>query len=453
VTIEERMQRDLQPLAQQLSKTKGWELGAFLGAGATAATFEVGTPKGLRALKLYSPNFLKGKRGTQVRRRFAMVVDHLTGHSCPYLISVDEGAEFKNTLYMLMHRAPGKCLAKVLKLVPPGNIRAVVRQIATAAKFLEEKGICHRDIKSDNIVITDDFSSAVLLDLGVVRWLDEEGIGTDHEGQLPFVATAQYSSPEYMFRLGRSGPDLWRGLTFYQLGGLLHDLIMKERLFEDVIQRAAENRYLIAYAVATRIPSVINDGSVPLDLVLLAQRALEKDAARRLASIEWADFLGNEENRQNEVILGLRSGQVPSQAPVTSVIPTWIRELEDALDRRLIESGIHCKHDSKVASHDHAFLEFSWTPAVNILPEQTDVVVRIEMVENNSKVILTGSSKLEINREAIERHGPTPLVTLPVQLGEQYPPTLIDQMREGFIALSARVVENYSNSVARRADT
>ncbi len=213
VTNEERMQRELQPLATELCKAKGWELGEFLGAGATAATFEVKTPEGLRALKLYAPKFLGGKRGVQVRRRFEMVVEHLKGHDCQHLIAVYEGAEFKNSLYMLMQRAPGKCLAKVLKSVPPGNIREIVRQIATAAKFLEKKGICHRDIKSDNIVITDDFSSAVLLDLGVVRWLDEDGIGTDQEGQLPFVATAQYSSPEYMFRLNPPGPDLWRGLT------------------------------------------------------------------------------------------------------------------------------------------------------------------------------------------------------------------------------------------------
>jgi eukaryotic-like serine/threonine-protein kinase len=132
------MKRELQPIASRLCKTKGWTLGDFLGAGATAATFEVSTSEGLRALKVYAPNFLKGRGGQQVRRRFSLVVDNLKGHGCPNLIAVDEGGEFKNTLYMLMQRAPGHCLAKVLKSVPPGNIRAIVRQVATAAKFLEE---------------------------------------------------------------------------------------------------------------------------------------------------------------------------------------------------------------------------------------------------------------------------------------------------------------------------
>ncbi len=443
------MHRELQPLARQLCKAKGWELGEFLGAGATAAIFEVKTPEGLRALKLYASKFLSGRRGVQVRRRFDMVVEHLKGHDCPHLIAVHEGAEFKNSLYMLMQRAPGKCLAKVLKSVPPGNIREIVRQIAMAAKFLEKKGICHRDIKSDNIVITDDFSSAVLLDLGVVRWLDEDGIGTDQEGQLPFVATAQYSSPEYMFRLNPPGPDLWRGLTFYQLGGLLHDLIMKERLFADVIQRSSENRYLIAHAVATRIPSILNDGSVPLDLVLLAQRALEKDAAHRLASVEWADFLGIEQSRQNEVILGLRSGKTPARAPLSSAVPSWIRQLEDALDRKLIESGIHCKHDSRIPSSDRASLELSWTPTVEVLPANSEVFVRIGMMEENSRVLVIGSSELRIDQAVAAKHGPIHLITLPAKQGEQYPLILVDHAREGFITLSARVVADYSKTASR----
>lgn len=446
MSSEESLRRELQPLAEQLCKTKGWEVKDFLGAGATAATFEVSTPTGLRALKLYAPHILKGKRGQLVRKRFALVVEYLRDHGCPHLVAVYEGGEFKKTLYMLMQRAPGKCLAKVLKSVPPGNIREIVRQIATAAKFLEEKGVCHRDIKSDNIVISDDFIEAVLLDLGVIRWLDEEGAGTDQEGQLPFIATAQYGSPEYMFRLIEPGPDLWRGLTIYQLGGLLHDLIMKERLFEAIVQRSAENRYLIAHAVAARIPSIVHDGSIPLDLVLLAQRALEKDTARRLASVDWADFLGTDKSRQNEVILGLRSGQTPTRTPTVSVIPDWTRGLEDGLDKKLMESSIHCKHSITILSQNHSVLEFTWTPPVNILPAQSSITVRLELFEENSRIIITGSSELQIDGELALSHGPTPLVTVCAVQGEQYPLILVDHAREGFIALSARVVTDYSTS-------
>lgn len=74
MSTEERLKQELEPIAKRLCKAKGWELKDFLGAGATAATFEVTTSDGLRALKIYAPHFLKGKRGEQVRRRFALVV-------------------------------------------------------------------------------------------------------------------------------------------------------------------------------------------------------------------------------------------------------------------------------------------------------------------------------------------------------------------------------------------
>lgn len=275
---EDEIKSLLEPYGQRLCEDREWALGRFLGAGATAATFEVVTAHGLRALKIYLPSFLEGKRGDQVKKRLSIVLDHLKGHDCPYLVSIFDGGPTSDTVFLLMQRAPGECLGKVLYSVPSENIREIIRQVSVAAHFLEEKGLCHRDIKSDNVVISDDFKHTTLLDLGVVRWLDEEvSGGTDDQGQLPFIATAQYSSPEYMFRLIPSGPELWRGLTYYQLGGLLHDLIMKKKLFADVVEKAKENRYLIAHAVATKIPAVIHDGSAPLDLVLLSQRALEKD--------------------------------------------------------------------------------------------------------------------------------------------------------------------------------
>src|SRR5579871_5557044 len=215
-----KLERQLSPLAQKICAQKGWSLGAFLGAGATAAVFEVQTPKGLLALKIYDPKFLKGRVGELVRVRFDIALKQLKGHNCPNLVSIEDGGQIDDTIYMAMERVAGECLGDVLKQVPATEIRSIVRQVAAAARFLEERKLCHRDIKSDNVVVSNDFKTAKLLDLGVIRVLDDEdGGGSDQGGQLPFVATARYSPPEYMFRLVPPGPDLWRGLTFYQLGG------------------------------------------------------------------------------------------------------------------------------------------------------------------------------------------------------------------------------------------
>jgi hypothetical protein len=69
----------------------------------------------------------------------------------------------------------------------------------------------------------------MVMDFGVIRPVGEPGI-TDGD-QRPFIGTLQYSSPEFLFRTEADTPEGWRALTFYQLGAVLHDLIMRQRIF------------------------------------------------------------------------------------------------------------------------------------------------------------------------------------------------------------------------------
>jgi hypothetical protein len=133
VKIQNPIGKALLPTAKRLCKSKQWKLGAFLGAGATAAVFEINTADGVRALKLYVPSFLRGKVGELAKQRLELVIKQLRGHSCPHLIKIDEGGEAEGTLYLVMQRAPGRCLGDVLRLIPGTAIREIIRQIDLAA--------------------------------------------------------------------------------------------------------------------------------------------------------------------------------------------------------------------------------------------------------------------------------------------------------------------------------
>ena len=184
-----------------LSRGAGWEVQVELGRGATAPVFLVKSPCGDRALKLLDKKFCTGKLGDVTQKRIARQVE-LGDHGCPYLVAIFDGGIFEDRLFLLMSRAEGRELAKRLPEISRSKVRQIVDQIARACIFLRERGICHRDVKSSNIVISDDFEHATLLDLSVLREIaDPVGIGTDHDGQLPIVATARYSPPEYLFRL------------------------------------------------------------------------------------------------------------------------------------------------------------------------------------------------------------------------------------------------------------
>ncbi len=84
----------------------------------------------------------------------------------------------------------------------------------------------HRDIKPENVGLSPDMKSAKVLDLGVIRPFDLSNI-TDEGDQRYFVGTLQYSPPELLFREEEQSVEAWRAITFYQLGGILHDLLMR----------------------------------------------------------------------------------------------------------------------------------------------------------------------------------------------------------------------------------
>jgi serine/threonine protein kinase len=93
-----------------------------------------------------------------------------------------------------MEHLEGKNIKKCLSEIPADNIATLIGQLAMAARFLEKLGFVHRDIKPENIILLEDFTRLILLDLGVVRPLAGSTL-TDSEGIQVFVGTLQYSSP------------------------------------------------------------------------------------------------------------------------------------------------------------------------------------------------------------------------------------------------------------------
>jgi serine/threonine-protein kinase len=319
----------------------------------------------MRALKIYDGKFSTGNTGEIELRRIEQQLN-LRGHSCPHLVKIYDGGRFEDRLYLLMERAPGKELEKLLKEVPRNKIRQIVHQVAQAAIFLKERGLCHRDIKAANIFVTEDFNHATLLDVSVVREIiDPIGIGTDHDGQLPVVATARYSPPEYLFRLLDPGPGLWHALNVYQLGALLHDLIMREPLYELEYQKSSANRYRFAWIVATLVPSV-QAIDVDQDLVLLCKRALDKDWQRR-SSLSLSDFNSDFATRKSHALQALGVFKRPAISQFDDVGPRVrrvhdvAREIEDSLSTHFRANGVTVKHEVMPGPTDTSkSISFSW---------------------------------------------------------------------------------------------
>jgi serine/threonine protein kinase len=175
-------------------------------------------------------------------------------------------------------------LEECLQLIPPEEVRSLIAQVAAAAKFLEDCSFAHRDIKPANIGISPDRKQAKLLDLGVIRPLDLSNI-TDAGAQHFFVGTLRYSPPELLFREEQQTLEGWRAITFYQLGAVLHDLLMRKQLFGDITEPYA----CLVRAVEREVP-LVNCADGDSDLRLLAQNCLAKSPTQRLDTVKWSDF-------------------------------------------------------------------------------------------------------------------------------------------------------------------
>ncbi len=101
--------------------------------------FEVASPDGPRALKIYDAKFSSGEKGEIEYKRIEQQLA-LKGHDCPYLVQIYDGGRVEGRLFLLMGRAPGTELEKRLKDIPRCKIRRIVDQVTRAAIFLRGQG-------------------------------------------------------------------------------------------------------------------------------------------------------------------------------------------------------------------------------------------------------------------------------------------------------------------------
>lgn len=99
----------------------------------------------------------------------------------------------------------------------------IFRQLVSAVGYLRSKGIIHRDIKDENIVIAEDFTIK-LIDFGSAAYLER--------GKLfyTFCGTIEYCAPEVLMGNPYRGPEL----EMWSLGVTLYTLIFEENPFCEV---------------------------------------------------------------------------------------------------------------------------------------------------------------------------------------------------------------------------
>lgn len=264
---------------------ESWTIESLIDHGKSAAVFRAAGEDGPVALKIFDDEIIqrygdKTQLG-RIKRELTLV-----GKSHPNMVRLLGGGvdtESKNH-FIVMEFLDGPSLSKCLANVPEAHVPRLIEQLVSACKFLESLGLAHRDIKPANIVVLENLSRLVLLDFGVLKPIGEAGL-TDVDGQRMFIGTLQYSSPEFLLRDETNDADGWRALAIYQVGAVLHDLIMRRPIFEEFTNPYAA----LVNAVQHELPNVAS-GTTPSYLVDACRMSLVKDPVKRLDLVSWDSF-------------------------------------------------------------------------------------------------------------------------------------------------------------------
>lgn len=338
---------DLNIRLEKILKSKnGYHTPTFLDAGGSAAVYRVETPNGTRAFKVFDPKFFSEEEGSKEPHRLALQ-ERLIGHQCDSLVQTFSIEIAENTAFVEMEFIEWPQLKRILNDIPDDAIQNLILQLIAAVEYLESLNIVHRDIKPENIHISSDFKNLKLLDLGVVREFDPgpNAEETDHGSLRVFLATAQYSPPEYLFRLDAPSEDLWRALNLYQVGAVLHDLIMKEAIFQAEIDTG--NRWLVAKAVLLKQPQFVDGNpSKMAKLKAVAAKCLTKDMHTRLQIVNWADFSDETKDPLLSLRQRLNSRHTSKEARLSREINFYREEFKEKVTTKIRESLIAiCKTD------------------------------------------------------------------------------------------------------------
>ena len=197
-----------------------------LGSGGMGDVFKGRDPKTNQpvAIKILSEELSTNERA---RERFKREIQQTISLKHPNVVAAYTSGEFKGRLYYAMEFVDGVTVKKeILTKGPYDESRTIeiLLQIAKALEYAFQKGIIHRDIKPDNIMITLD-GKAKLCDMGLAK-------STDSETKLTVLGTV-LGTPHYMSPEQAQGEEKLDTRTdIFSLGGTCYHMFSGSPPFE-----------------------------------------------------------------------------------------------------------------------------------------------------------------------------------------------------------------------------
>lgn len=253
-------------------------------------------------------------------RRFEREAQSAAGLQHKNIVNVFDRGRVGATYYIAMEYLPGRTLKDVINAMGALDPKLAIHiclQILAAARFAHAKGVVHRDIKPQNVMIDDEWNVKVT-DFGIAH--TPEGGDITQTGQM--VGTAQYISPEQA-----QGKAVSAASDLYSVGVILFEMLTGKVPFDGEASVAIALLHINQPAPA---PSSINP-AVPPALDAITLKSMAKSPVERYASAEeFAHAL--ESAREN-------LGAPPGKTEVRGVVAAKPEEKKNNKKRNWIIAG------------------------------------------------------------------------------------------------------------------
>jgi len=223
------------------------------------------------ALKVLQPSL---SADPEFSRRFEREAITAANVRHPAIVTIYDVGDVDNLRYIAMEYIAGRTLMEMLqergRLGLPLTI-AILEPVAQALDYAHQQGMVHRDIKPHNIML--DMDGRVLLtDFGIAIGQDDRGERLTRTGV--FMGTPEYISPEQAQSQPLTGHS-----DLYSLA-----VVAYEMLSGCVPFGGGTAQQIMAHAYQSPPPLTSVDGTQPVELNDIFQRALAKDPNQRFVS-------------------------------------------------------------------------------------------------------------------------------------------------------------------------
>jgi serine/threonine-protein kinase len=195
------------------------------------------------------------------------------GMTHPNIVSVYDVGNDGDLHYIVMEHIRGPNLKELIYLQGPFSVDGamfIVSQVASALDYAHQRGLVHRDIKPQNILVDRD-GNAKVVDFGIAKGMRDPGLTEAGTG----MGTVHYVSPEQA-----RGLEIGPASDLYSTGVVLYEMLTRKLPFD------GESPVSIAMKHVTEAPAPPSqhNPAIPPRIDQIILRTLAKDPKDRFPS-------------------------------------------------------------------------------------------------------------------------------------------------------------------------